>query len=829
MTLDEFAQEIRQEVLSRCGDEEAPQFREDMFTEVMMEHLKEANRTDDGEACFYRSRGMKLNGLSFSTDGECLDLFVCCYRNAVPPENIPKGEIDDHFKWVCEFLERALEGLHQKLEEASAAFDAAIQIYEQRDSLTKVRLYFLTDGIAKKAPQTGFTTHGVDVQHFVWDMEELFRFFISGMQPEVISIDFEADFGQPIPCLASNDTTGEYRAFLAFFPGTLLADLYAKYGPRLLERNVRSFLSTRGKINREIRATILSEGNRFLAYNNGISATAEGVELKAEQGLLLLKSARDFQIVNGGQTTASIYHTRRKDKADVSKLVVQVKLTELRDRSKIGEFVGRISKYANSQNKINAADLSANSPYHVELEAISRALWAPALTGTDRQTRWYYERARGSYLDDKSREGTPAKMRAWEAKNPVNQKFTKTDLAKFQNTWAQQPHFVSLGAEKNFLRFTEAVIEGGKPTVDESYFQRLVAKTLLFRTAEKLVSKQNFGGFRAQIVTYTLAWLSHNTAQRIDLARIWENQRLSKSLEEAIAKVCVHANQHIVNPPPNRRNPSEWCKREECWETFRKTDIGLPPGLEAELITTDRLAEIRRPDADGARDFAVNEEVQKIAAIPADTWFKVSHWAKETKNLAAWQRGLSFSLGTLLGRGKTPSPKQARQGSKLLEEARRLGFKDLISEMSDVFTTEKRSLVMSRIRGRGNRDTELRLIEIFRTGRITGWRRKSRLFGKPDFIFPRQRVAVFVDGCFWHCCPRPGHSKLPKNNALFWEQKLGKNVVRDRLVTRTLHNEGWAVLRLWEHELRQPTAVFAKLECLLSKNACAAKALRNSI
>jgi hypothetical protein len=674
MTRDEFAREIQQEVLSRCGDEESPQFREDMFTEVMMEHLKEANRTDDGETCYYRSRGMKLNGFSFSNDSECLDLFVSSYRNVVPPENVPKSEIDDHFKWVREFLARALAGLHQKLEESSPPYDAASQVYEQRETITKVRLYFITDGVAKSASQNDYTTSGIDVQHFVWDVEEFYRFYVSGMQPEIVEIDFAKDFGGPVPCLSCDEAEGEYRALLAFFPGTLLADLYARYGPRLLERNVRSFLSTRGKINREIRTTILTESHRFLAYNNGISATAEGIELEQSNGLLLLRSARDFQIVNGGQTTASIYHTRRKDKADVSKIVVQVKLTELKDRAKIGEFVGRISKYANSQNKVNAADLSANNPYHVQLEAISRATWAPAKSGTERQTHWYYERARGSYLDDKSREGTQARMRAWEAKNPVSQKFTKTDLAKFQNTWAQLPHFVSLGAEKNFLRFTESVVEAGKPTVDEMYFQRLVAKALLFRTAEKIVSKQTFGGFRAQIVTYSLAWLSHHTAQRIDLEKIWNEQQLSKTLEHAIEVVATHAHRHIVNPPPQRRNPSEWCKREECWEAFRRLDIDLPPRLEDELISLERIREIRT-GAPQNQDVGANEEVETALAISADTWFKVSHWAKETNNLAGWQRRLSFSLGTLKTKGREPSLKQARQGLKLLNEAQRLGFK----------------------------------------------------------------------------------------------------------------------------------------------------------
>ena len=108
-------------------------------------------------------------------------------------------------------------------------------------------------------------------------------------------------------------------------------------------------------------------------------------------------------------------------------------------------------------------------------------------------------------------------MRAFENVNPLRQKFTKTDLAKYENTWDQYPYLVSLGAEKNFIRFTVALVERGYPTVDENYFHRLIANALLFKTAEKLIGGQAYGGFRAQIVTYTLAWLSHDTSQRLDL------------------------------------------------------------------------------------------------------------------------------------------------------------------------------------------------------------------------------------------------------------------------------------------------------------------------
>ena len=128
--------------------------------------------------------------------------------------------------------------------------------------------------------------------------------------------------------------------------------------------------------------------------------------------------------------------------------------------------------------------------------------------------------------------------------------------------------------------------------------------------------------------------------------------------------------------------------------------------------------------------------------------------------------------------------------------------------MANVFTKAKRNEVMSRIRGSGNKDTELRLIALFREHGITGWRRKARVFGKPDFVFPKVRVAVFVDGCYWHGCPR--HATMPKTNRAFWTEKLSRNKARDRKVTRTLRADDWSVRRVWECALtrrRSPATV----------------------
>ncbi|NKE71339.1 AIPR family protein [Candidatus Manganitrophus noduliformans] len=681
MNIDEFAEEFRQEVLSRCNDEESGHFREDKFTEVMIEYLIRADEVDDGEVCYYKhnARGEKLNGVNFSSDGECVDLFVSCYHGIVPPKSVPNSEVNDHFRWIRRFFEASLGGTHRHLEESSPVFSVAQQIHAQREEITRARFFLLTDGIVRKAEVQSSTVNGIEVRNFLWDLEKLRRFITSRMQREVIEIDFATDFGASVPCLEAPGTKGEYRTFLVFFPGTLLAELYGEFGPRLLEKNVRSFLQAKGKINKGIRKTILEEPQNFLAYNNGISATVEKVKIDLPaKGPPMLRWARDFQIVNGGQTTASIYHAFKRDGADLLNLVIQAKLTVLNDPNKVEIYVPQISRYANSQNKVNAADFSANHPYHVKLEESSRRLWAPSVTGTERQTHWYYERARGSYLDDKSREGTPARMRAFEILNPLRQKFTKTDLAKYENTWSQYPYLVCLGAEKNFIKFTEMFIDRGYPVVDEDYFHHLVAKAILFKTAEKLVGAQGYGGFRANIVTYTLAWLSHHTAQRVDLEKVWKEQKLSESLCEAIVTVSKTANEHIVNPPPQRRNPGEWSKRQDCWETFRSTAIIIPFGLEHELVDTGR-PDYRHglKDRDDASGYTseTQKEISLVKQVPAETWLKMSRWAKETDNLAPWQRGLAFSLGKVVGSGNSPTPKQAHQGLKILEESQRRGFK----------------------------------------------------------------------------------------------------------------------------------------------------------
>lgn len=584
-----FAENLHQDVLSKAAGDATPPLREEAFTECVLELLDEHNELAGWEVCSYETRShgplpaAKINAWALSGDGATLDLFVAKYHGTGEVEEVGKPDVRRHIDLVRGFLRRALGGHHAKLEESSPGFEPASRIHQAQESLTAVRFFFLTDGVVRsleKIDEEEFP--GLEVSHVVWDLDKLSR--LRAGQREVIELDFENDHGGAIPCLQEADATGEYRTYLAYIRGPLLAQIYGKYGQRLLERNVRAFLQSRGKVNRGLQKTLKEEPHRFLAYNNGLCCTAAEVGVRAGQdGHAHLLWARDFQIVNGGQTTASIHHALRKEKINIEQAVVQVKLTVLSDAGRVQELVPLISRYANSQNKVNAADFSANGRFHHGLEQLSRTVWTRPASGLERGTHWYYERARGSYADDRARQDTPGKRRAWDTENPREQKFTKTDLAKFEHAWMCLPHLVCLGAEKNFNRLAERMEDDGEPEVNELFFQHIVAKAILFRTAERLFSTLDLTGYRANSVAYAMAWLAARTGWRIDLDRIWATQRASPTICAALKQACTAAHGHITG---QQGNPGEASKREECWDSFKAIELPVPDALMAELSTS---------------------------------------------------------------------------------------------------------------------------------------------------------------------------------------------------------------------------------------------------
>ena len=672
--LDAFSENLLQEVFLEADREEEEEgaFRLNAFTRIAGEFLIDAGEISDLIVCYRKQAGMQCNGYSIHDDDAGVDIFISIFSPQHPPVTTPKGQIDTACRQAENLLRKALQGHHASLEESSEAYDMFQRIYELRDKIERARVIVLTNGKAGITSVPMESIGSVSLYSQVWDIVRLFRYATSGQRFEPIVIDFEKDFGQSLACLQMKDEV-DYQGLLAIVPGSVLVKIYDLYRQRLLERNVRSFLQVRGNVNKGIRKTVIEEPHMFFAYNNGISATADSIdfEMSSDSGVRI-KKISNLQIVNGGQTTATLHHVATKDKVDVSNVNVQAKISVIQP-DHVENVVPLISRYANSQNKVNDADFYANDPFHIGLEGLSRTIWTPA-DRTGRQSKWFYERARGQYLDAKAKERTPATKKQFELLCPSSQKFTKTDLAKYENTWGQMPYLVSLGAQKNFNHFTVRLKERGNIKPDQTYFERLVAKAILFKKAERIVSEQKFGGYRANIVTYTLAWLSHLTAQRINLDVIWKTQDITPALSEEIKKLS-HIAYGVITSPPNQRNITEWCKSKKCWEALCEQDSALGNLLQQELHASGFT---QNANADKGIDNPSPEEealIEEIAAIPANQWFGIAKWAKETGNLQPWQRSIAFSVGKVLSSGRKPSHKQAIQSKKILEIALELGFK----------------------------------------------------------------------------------------------------------------------------------------------------------
>lgn len=672
-TLNEFYSRFFEEILCAADADTSGWTIEDFLTNVMLEYLEDVGEVSDPIICPFRGYGLQLNAYAISEDHDSVDIFVSIFSDSPQPKSVPQAEVDAAIKRAIQLYHRAVNDLYTAFQKDNDTYEFAYSLHQSKDEIKKVRVCALTNGMVKPIALKNITIGGAEMSFSLWDIDRLYRCITSGKMRETIEIDFEEKFHSTIPCI-ENTTSDKYSVYLAIINGRVLAALYEEYRDRLLEKNVRSFLQVKGGVNKGIRDTLRDEPDMFLAYNNGISVTAESVEIiRDENGKPSIKRIRDMQIVNGGQTTASIYNAMidKKTDTDLSKVFVQMKLSVIHSAEDMDEIVPRISTFANTQNKIQVADFSANDPFHRRIEELSRTIWAPA-QGGQKPHNWFYERARGQYADMLTRESTAKRKKEYKETHPL---FTKTDLAKYENTWDQLPYQVSEGAQKNFHKFMLRLKERKGFVPDESYYHNLIAKAILFRQTEKLVQKQQYGGYRANIVTYTLAFISFKTAQRIDLDRIWKEQCLSPVMEQEIIDVSKFVQQMIVNPPGGA-NVSEWCKKEKCWQMIRDYDYSISLTLEKELLT---VAKTTASPVQATGINAITDDEQKVineaADIPASTWFALSKWAKQTNNFQPWQRSLLFSVGSIVSRGQKPSFKQANQAMKTYIEAMEKGFK----------------------------------------------------------------------------------------------------------------------------------------------------------
>lgn len=583
--LEQYLLELYHEVNSLVYADDEGASKENKFSEYVMELLAEAGETESIRLCPYiketkqENIQFKINGYAIEEGYETLDIFVTHYRDTNQLYRVNKPDFEKLIKWPASFLNAALKGYLEDIEPSTEAYGLARLIRDNGKEIIRINVFILSNGNIPHDPPKNFTLKGFEDLSFnfqVWDAERLHRLSQSKYNREPIEIDFQETLGEVIPCLSMPSENDLYECYLAIVPGQILSTLYKNYGTRLLESNVRAFLQQTGKINKGIRDTIRDKPYMFLPYNNGLATTAQEVSTgRLKDGQLVITGVKDFQIVNGGQTTASLFHTEKKFKADLSQVFVQMKLTVIKDEDKKSETVPNISRYANSQNKVSELDLTSNNPFLQRLEELSRTTYAIDPEDSNKQTIWFFERVKGQYKEALNKEPTKGKQEAFKLKYPRGQVVIKSEIAKYMNIWNQQPYHVAKGAQKNYNQFIKDIEkEFKKKKPGRIYWQDIVANAILFQFTDKLFGRKNQDpigdtNIKSQTVAYTLSYLHFLTQKKINLGMIWETQVIPEVLQIELKKGLKYVYNYLSNL--NVALISEAAKSEKTWLSLKDT------------------------------------------------------------------------------------------------------------------------------------------------------------------------------------------------------------------------------------------------------------------
>ena len=538
---EKFKKELDEE-LEAYDDPEAE------FANLAIDYIQSSGDADDVNKVSYSSGYVAIDGWGFSGDEDQtnIDLFIAVYKNPAAETRISKSEIESKFNMMLRFFEMSAEG------KTPVGMEIARLIYETR-KIDRLRLFVMTNAIAPADydPDNDELPGGTTVEYHIWDARRIMQQDNIMRGKARVVIYFDADYGSPLPCLMMPDVSERVKCYLAIIPGTVLAQIYDRYHQQLLEYNVRTFLQFKGASNKGIRDTLIGhrpsfmeirkgdlprdpEPDMFFAYNNGISTTASEVVIKETEGGQFITCIKDWQIVNGGQTTASIstvMSMKDVDKAKLSHVYVSMKVSVLKKKDDGGEsseawgdIVGRISRYANTQSAVKKSDFSTNEPFLVELERLSRQEWVMSSENKP-VSKWFFERTRGQYMDKLKHCPTKKAEKEFESEYPKSQMFDKTMLSKYMMAWLQDPASVCKGGENNYQKFYTRLHQEAYH-FDERKYHHAIAKAVLFNTIDAYYGKDGIQlqGYKSNMVAYTLSALSWLSEKKLDLERIWKEQ-----------------------------------------------------------------------------------------------------------------------------------------------------------------------------------------------------------------------------------------------------------------------------------------------------------------
>lgn len=674
-TPEEFYEELFQDIKTTADAYGI--YLEDAFFDIVTDQLIDAGEFDEAERAFFRPAqgGIRVDGycgdplesaIAQEAGQGTLGLIALDFNQDTDLTTLTNTDMEADFRRLEKFLTQSLNArFRNSLEPTDPGFGLADLINTRWEKIARVRLYLLTNKklSARVEGKKASSIDGREIVYNVWDITRFGNLVSSGRERERLIIDFNELPGGSLRALLASKPNDRNQVYLAAVPGLDLAYIYDRWGTRLLEQNVRVFLQARSNVNKGIKRTLENEPELFFSFNNGITATAEAITTEITDEGLVITGLENLQIVNGGQTTASVY-AAFKAKHDLSRVYVQMKLSIVSPEA-AKELVPRISEYANSQNKVSAADFFANHPFHVRIEEFSRRILAPAKDDSFDLTKWFYERARGSYRDAQAYL-TPAAKRKFAKEYPKAQSFTKTDLAKYLMVWTDRAYMVNRGAQKNFAEFAKDVADAWEKNDEqfsEVYFKYLIAKKIIFDLAGKVVQSRDWyeaGGYRSQHVVLAVGALANaarTLGKSVDFLSIWNRQAVTPAFERALGQAADAAHDVLMQPGEGYRNISEWAKQPKCWNALKQKNVYWDEGWISELISLEEEREIKSEGVKDQKELNGIEAQSIVVEAGAQFWQNVLEWCKKEGEATDKERGILQYAASMPN--KLPSDKQS--------------------------------------------------------------------------------------------------------------------------------------------------------------------------
>lgn len=610
------------------------------FTQYVLDEMCEVANLGEATSCYAVVRNEtnqnvlgEIYGYAISLSGETISLFYTIYdsHNFENPVPISADQYNNAVNKLQGYYKSAISGRCFDMEPSSDDYTICKYIYEHDDDITAVRLFVLTNGIVRPYQRTPKERiKNKTLQFASWDINTLYKINTENSDHLYVNIDFMEDVDYKkykIPFIERVSKTGGYKTYIAMLPGEFVYTLYENNNTDLLQSNVRLFKGKNG-CNKGIIKTLKEEPYRFLAYNNGLTATANEVlaEETNDNRVCYIKYIENFQILNGGQTTASIYYAKKENPdVDLSDVFVQMKMIVFVENSD-NNFHSLITRFSNTQTKINPSDYSTNNAFNHKLQELSRSILAPDVEQKGAISHWYYERVSGQYEQEINKKKDSTEKERFKSENPSVMKFDKCDLGKVYTSWTQHPDIAINGPQKCYLDFIKK-FENTVP--DQIFFEDFVAMLMIYRYMEKKNPVfLEFHQLKAQMTLYTLAMLNHVTNGNLSLYKIWQNQGLSDNLKLFIDELGKQLYLRLTNDKPDTVTFRDFCKSPSTWEVAKNYVIKMDFSLISDDFKSKNEDEIRT----SVSDEKTEEERKEIEKYGVAFWDGLSKLGNDIYN-----------------------------------------------------------------------------------------------------------------------------------------------------------------------------------------------------